>query len=30
MKWIGLMNNVRIAAEEIVLRKLVYVETCAG
>ncbi len=25
MKWIGLMNNVRIAAEEIVLRKLVYV-----
>ena len=25
MKWIGLMNNVIIAAEEIVLRKLVYV-----
>lgn len=25
MKWIGLMNNVRNAAEEIVLRELVYV-----
>lgn len=25
MKWVGLMNNVRSAAEEIVLRKLVYV-----
>lgn len=25
MKWIRLMNNVSIAAEEIVLRKLVYV-----
>ena len=24
MKWIGLMNNVRSAAEEIVLRELVY------
>ncbi len=25
MKWVGLMNNVRSAAEEIVLRELVYV-----
>lgn len=25
MKWIGLMNNVKSAAEEIVLRELVYV-----
>lgn len=25
MKWVGLMNNVRNAAEEIVLRELVYV-----
>ena len=25
MKWIGLMNNVRSAADEIVLRELVYV-----
>lgn len=25
MKWIGLMNNVRSAAEEIVLREMVYV-----
>lgn len=24
MKWIGLMNNVKSAAEEIVLRELVY------
>ena len=24
MKWIGLMNNVRSAAEEIVLKELVY------
>jgi len=25
MNWVGLMNNVRNAAEEIVLRKLTYV-----
>ena len=25
MEWVGLMNNVRSAAEEIVLRELVYV-----
>lgn len=25
MKWIGLMNNVRSAAEEIVLREMIYV-----
>jgi hypothetical protein len=25
MKWVGLMNNVRSAAEEIVLRAIVYV-----
>lgn len=25
MKWVGLINNVRSAAEEIVLRELVYV-----
>ena len=25
MKWVGLMNNVRSAAEEVVLRELVYV-----
>lgn len=25
MKWIGLMNNVRITAEEIVQRKMIYV-----
>jgi hypothetical protein len=25
MKWVGLMNNVRSAAEEIVLKELVYV-----
>lgn len=25
MKWVGLMNNVKNAAEEIVLRELVYV-----
>ncbi len=25
MKWVGLMNNVRNAAEEIVLREVVYV-----
>ncbi len=25
MKWVGLMNNVKSAAEEIVLRKLIYV-----
>lgn len=24
MKWIGLMNNVKSAAEEIVLRELIY------
>ncbi len=24
MKWVGLMNNVRFAAEEIVLKELVY------
>jgi hypothetical protein len=25
MKWVGLMNNVRSAAEEIVLKEIVYV-----
>lgn len=25
MKWVGLMNNVRSAAEEIMLKELVYV-----
>ena len=25
MKWVGLMNNVRSAAEEIVVRELIYV-----
>ncbi|MGN0494892.1 MAG: TnpV protein [Lachnospiraceae bacterium] len=25
MKWVGLMNNVRSAAEEIVIRELIYV-----
>lgn len=25
MKWVGLMNNVRNSAEEIVLRELIYV-----
>lgn len=25
MKWIGLMNNVRITAEEIVQREMIYV-----
>lgn len=25
MKWVGLMNNVRSVAEEIVLKELVYV-----
>jgi hypothetical protein len=25
MKWVGLMNNVRSAAEEVVLKELVYV-----
>lgn len=25
MKWVGLMNNVRSSAEEIVLKELVYV-----
>lgn len=25
MKWVGLVNNVRSAAEEIVLKELVYV-----
>jgi hypothetical protein len=24
MKWVGLMNNIRAAAEEIVLRDLIY------
>lgn len=25
MKWVGLMNNVRSSAEEIVLKELIYV-----
>ena len=25
MKWVGLMNNVRSSAEEIVMRELIYV-----
>ena len=25
MKWVGLMNNVRITAEEIVQREMIYV-----
>ncbi len=24
MKWVGMMNNIRAAAEEIVLRELIY------
>lgn len=24
MKWVGLMNNIKVCAEEIVLKKIVY------
>ena len=25
MKWVGLMNNIKVSAEEIILKKMVYV-----
>ena len=30
MKWVGLMNNVRSSAEEIVLKELIYVQCGCG